>query len=158
MDSKSNMPDPMNSNPYEPPSSGASHAPKGSSLRRAALNVLKYLLAYASGIVACVLLTHVDGELAGKTLWPFYFGGSPIGYVFFYFIFSPAEVWGPSAAYWLLYAFGLLPFLIPASALIGRLAGTTTSARLRSWRPFWIAFPVGFVGTVGIFTALCQSI
>jgi len=34
----------------------------------------------------------------------------------------------------------------------------TRPSRLRIWRPLWIGFPVGFVGTLGVYYTLLASV
>lgn len=50
------------------------------------------------------------------------------------------------------FAVGLLPLALEAMAYF------LGSRRLRAWRSLWIGFPLGFVGTLGVYYTAAASI
>ncbi|MGF1678509.1 MAG: hypothetical protein ACFCUX_04870 [Candidatus Methylacidiphilales bacterium] len=125
--------------------------PPAKARRRVLLLILQYLGAYLLGILTCILFTPVAFVLAGKALWPFY-PFAVIGFLLYYFYLAPQHVFGPAATYWLAGSIGLVPFVLEAAVYFSR------SPRLRAWRPMWIGFPIGFVGTLGVFYTAAASI
>lgn len=115
-------------------------------------SILKYLGAYLLGIVACILLTPVEFVLAGKALWPLYPVFAVIGFFLYYFYLTPTYVTGSAQSFWLLGAIGFMPLVYAAICICKR------KAVLRSWRPLLIAFPIGFVGTLGGYYTAAASI
>ncbi len=136
----------MNTTPNSKPEKGpASSARSG----KIVITILKYLGYYLLGIVACVVLSPVEFELAGKFLLPFYLIYSLFGYVIWPFISSGES---PFFYLWYVWLIHLTPFICGAYAIFSR------NKRFRAWHPFWIAFPIGFAGTTGIYWAGMMSI
>jgi hypothetical protein len=120
--------------------------------RRVLRAILKYLGCYLLGILACIILTPVDLILAGKALWPLYPVLAPIGFFFYYFYLTPQYVFGSVTSYWLVGLIALIPVLFETAAFFWR------APRLRSWRPLWMGFPIGFLGTLGVYYTAAASI
>ena len=115
--------------------------------------ILKYLGSYLLGIVACVLLTPAGLELIGFPMWPLYpFLAVPGVAAFYFYLDTQYLPFGSGALYRLIFAFGLIPFALGAATLL------TRSPRLRAWRPLWIGFPIGFIGTLGVYYSAAASI
>jgi hypothetical protein len=111
----------------------------------------RYVLSYLLGIVICVVLTPADPNLVGVALWPWYPVLAVIGFFLFFYL-SPAYALGSGVGYWLAFSIGLIPFVSEAAVYwAGR-------PRLRVWRPLWIGFPIGFVGTLGVYFTAAASI
>ena len=145
----------MTENPYSSSIDSAglptSRAPK---LSRVTLAILKYLGSYLLGIFACVILTPVQPQLAGVVLWPYFPLFAVLGVFLFYLHLSGAYLpfGGTGVAYWSMFLLGFAPVVF--EAIVYRLP----SSRLRHWRPLWIGFPVGFVGTLGVYFTAAGSI
>ena len=118
---------------------------------RVLLVILQYLGSYLLGILSCVLFTPADLVLAGKELWPFY-PFAVIGFLIYYFYLEPQYVFGHAITYWLVASIGLVTLVFEPAVYFRR------SLRLRAWRPLWIGFPLGFVGTLGVFYTAAASI
>lgn len=116
------------------------------------IEATKYLGYYLLGIVACVLFTPADLVLVGTHLWPFYPFFSVIGFVLFYLYLPPNYVFGPTFGYWLVYSLGIVLVLLGVAVHFRPLR------RLHSLRHMLIGFPVGFVGTLGVFYTAGASI
>ena len=117
--------------------------------------ILKYLGAYLLGIIASMALTPVEMDMGGHVpLWFLYPILAPIGYLLFYFYLEGAYLpfGGKGLSYWLYFTVGLVPFVMEV------LAYFLGSGRLRAWRPLWIGFPIGFVGTLGVYYTAAASI
>lgn len=144
----------MAENPYSSPkTSGPTPASQSRFAGKAlVLTILKYVGAYVLGIVACILFTPTDMYLAGTAMWIWYLVAAPIGYLLFYLHLSPQQMFVGGPAYWIPFAIGLLPFLGEATAFFRATSGW------RKWRPLWIGFPIGFVGTIGIYYGSAASI
>lgn len=106
------------------------------------VGTLKYFGSYILGILVAVLLTglaeNLNGfdEVASLVFWTI-----PGLYFFFTFLisdFSDLVI----HAWWALFML-LIPFVCEAFVLFRR------PSSLRSWRPLWIGFSVGFLGTTG---------
>ena len=145
----------MTDNPYSPstadvelPGSG------GTSAARALLEVLKYFGSYVLGIAACILFTPVELELAGLVIWPYYLVFAVVGFFLFYLYLEGAYLpfGGTGTSYWLLFSIGFVP-LLPEM-----IASFTRRTRFRSFRPLWMGFPIGFVGTLGVYYTAAASI
>lgn len=111
-----------------------------------------YLTSYLLGIAAGLVLSPAEPVLAGVALWPSYLVLAPVGFVLFYFYLPPGYGMGSGAGHVVAYCLGLAPFV--AEVLV-RLPGRP---RWRAWRPLWIGFPVGFVGTLGVYYTAAASI
>lgn len=114
--------------------------------------VLKYLACYILGIGACIVFTPVEGELIGKALWPLYPILAPIGFFLYYLYLDPGYTFGSTLTHWLVGSIGLGPVVSGAAACLTRDRGP------RALRPLWIAFPIGFVGTLGVYHSAAASI
>ena len=114
--------------------------------------VLAYLGFYLLGIVTCLLFTPADLSLAGVPLGLLYLPLATVGYFLFLFYLEPGYVFGSSFVYWLVYGAGVLLVIL----------GIVVHLRaLRSYRylgPVLIAYPLGFVGTLGIYYTAAASI
>ena len=144
-----NMPD----NPYSSPTSqdpGVSDKSSGTALR----TFVKYAGAYLCGICCCVVLTPVELELAGLPLWPFYPIFAVVGFALFYLYLKGAYLpfGGSGVVFWVLYSVGFIPVPCELIAFLSR------NSLIRTGRPFWIGFPVGFVGTMGVYYTAAASI
>ena len=134
----------MTDHPHSSPTAEAGGPTSGArSLTKALLAILRYVASYLLGIVTCVLFTQADLSLAGVRLWPWYPVLAVIGFFLFYFHLSPAYSLGSTFIYWFVFSIGLIPVVSEAAAYF---VGTP---RFRVWRPLWIGFPIGFVGTLG---------
>jgi hypothetical protein len=113
---------------------------------------MKYLGSYLAGVLACVLVTPVETVLVGKTLWPYYPLLAVIGFFLFYIYLPPQYVFGSGVVYGLVYSIGLL------SVVLGLATHFEPLRRLRFLSPLLIAFPIGFVGTMGVYYTAAASI
>lgn len=121
-------------------------------IRPALRSVLTYLGYYFLGIVSCVVFTPVDAVLAGTVIWPYFPLFAPFGFVAFYSSLPSQYVFGATVIYWVICIAG------PLFILLGLAATLRPLRQLKSWRPFLIGFPLGFVGTLGCFYAIAASI
>jgi len=144
----------MKDNPYSSPTEAETPTSKGQSLAEVLLAILKYVASYFLGITACLLLTPAELDLAGVALWPYYPVFAVIGFFLFYFHLSSSYLpfGGAGFGYWLLFSIGLIPIAFEPIAFFAR------TPRLNAWRPLWIGFPIGFVGTLGVFYTAAASI
>jgi hypothetical protein len=113
---------------------------------------MEYLGAYLAGVLACVLVTPVEPVLVGFPLWPYYPLLAIIGFFLFYLHLPPQYVFGSGIAYTLVYSIGLLSVVLGLAVHFGPLR------RIRVLSPFLIGFPIGFVGTMGVFYTAAASI
>lgn len=142
----------MTVNPYSSSDSEAEsdqQTPQRVSASPVLLSILKYVGSYLLGMVACVVFTPAEMELAGVAMWLYYPIFGLIGFVLFYLQIPIAN---SGLLYWLPFAIGCLPIVFEVIAFF---VGTP---RLRAFRPLWIAFPLGFVGTLGVYFAAAASI
>jgi hypothetical protein len=112
----------------------------------------RYVVSYLLGIVTCVLVTPAELNLAGVGIWPLYPIFAVVGFFLFFFYLSPPYTFAPKLGHWLVVSIGLVPVVSEAAVYW---AGTPG---LRAWRPLWIGFPVGFVGTLGVYFTVAASI
>ena len=146
----------MAENPYLP--TGVEAEPQdssGMSARTVFREILKYLGAYLLGIIASIALTPVEMSMGGHVpLWFLYPILAPIGLLLFYFYLEGAYLpfGGKGLIYWFFFTVGFVPFVMEVLAYLSR------SRRLRAWRPLWIGFPIGFVGTLGVYYTAAASI
>ncbi|MEL6108248.1 MAG: hypothetical protein AAFU85_19655 [Planctomycetota bacterium] len=144
----------MTINPYSSADSEADSTadqltPRKISASVVLLAILKYVGSYLLGMVACVLFTPAEMELAGVALWLYYPVFAVVGFILFY---HQLAIGGAGPYYWFPVVAVLLPIVLEGFAYF---AG---KPRLRSFRPLWIAFPIGFVGTLGVYFAASASI
>ncbi len=87
-------------------------------------------------------------------LWILYPVLAPIGFFLFYLYLEGAYLpyGGEGPSYWSYVAVGLVPIAMEVLALLLR------SRQVRAWRPLWIGFPIGFVGTLGVYYTAAASI
>jgi hypothetical protein len=85
-------------------------------------------------------------------MWLFFVPFAPIEYFFFYFDLPPQYVFGSNIFYWSIYVSGIV------LVSIGFASGVALKSRLRPWRPVMIGFPIGFVGTLGLYYTAASSI
>ena len=116
--------------------------------------VLGYGSGYLIGILASLIFSPSSLLLAGVFLLPIYVIGALPGYiVWFVLLFNaPHELAWP----WL----SIVAFapLYGEWRLWRAKSNDVLVARLVAWRPMWFAFPVGFLGTVSIFSAAVGTI
>ena len=111
---------------------------------RLALVLSQYLGAYLLGIVACMMATPAEWVLAGIPLLPFYI----IAALPFFFLW-PVLVVNESGELYLPWMWG-----IALAPFTGELVAFLTKKRaVRVWRPLWIGFPIGFVGSFAVYWA-----
>lgn len=143
-------------NPYLTPGVDAENQNStGISIVSVFRETLKYLGAYLLGIIAAIALTPVEISLGGHVpLWFLYPILAPIGYLLFYFYLEGAYLpfGGKGPSYWSYFSVGLGPFVME---VLPRALG---ARRLRAWRPLWIGFPIGFLGTIGVYYTAAASI
>ncbi|MFK7864620.1 MAG: hypothetical protein AB8B95_10390 [Pseudohongiellaceae bacterium] len=121
-------------------------------IRRHLKSVFQYLGYYLLGIIFCVLTTPVELGLGGIQLWYWYPLFAVVGFFLFYFYLTQLYVAsGSDLDYWLPFLFGLLPVAL-------QLATYFEEKYLPASRPLWIGFPVGFVGTIGLFYTAAASV
>ena len=123
-------------------------------MRKALRAIARYLGAYLLGIVVGVIATPAELILVGQPLWPWYPVFALPGYVLFYYYLAGGYLPFASAglAFWTYYLVGLLPFLLGAWTVLRK------PAWARTWRPLWIAFPIGFIGTMGVYYTAAASV
>jgi hypothetical protein len=102
-------------------------------------------------MVTCVLVTPADLVLAGGPVWPFY-PLAFLGFIAYYLHLLPQYVFGPASTYWLVGSLGLIPVLFEVTAWLSH------NRDLRPWRPLWLGFPIGFLGTLGVYYTFAASI
>lgn len=87
-------------------------------------------------------------------LWFVYPILAPVGFLLFYLYLEGAYLpfGGIGLSYWIYFSIGFVPVLME---ILAYLMG---SPRLRRWRPLWIGFPIGFVGTLGVYYTAAASI
>lgn len=124
---------------------------RSSAFSRLLPTVLKSIVAYLLGILVCVLVTDVKLRLAGVELWLWYGMASPLG-VPLYFVAAFQEL--PTLPFEMWWVIGVLAVAGVPEAFVF-FGGSVTA---RSWRPLWIGFPIGFVGTLGLYWAGSLSI
>jgi|GEM_PF-6559572 len=112
-----------------------------------------FALSYLLGIAACVMLTVAEFELAGVNLLPWYLGGAVIGLILIVILLFQEP--GSVLAVWPIWLVLLAPFVIETVLALSRKPGVR---RLGWFRACWIGFPIGFIGTFGIYIAGSMSI
>lgn len=145
----------MTENPYSPSGdSTSSQELAGNSAKSLFREGGQYCAAYLLGIISSIALTPVETTLGGAPLWLVYPILAPIGCLLFYFYLEGAYLpfGGKGTSYWWYFTIGLVPFALELAAYF------LGSHRLRAWRPLWIGFPMGFVGTLGVYFTAAASI
>ena len=132
------------------PSAGSNEG--ASRPRRAAAHIGGFLLAYLLGIALAVALTPAELVLAGRSLWSSDIALAIPGQFAFYLYLPGSRAINLDVGYWLLFGIGLLPLLIGVASRF------PAARRLLPWQPLWVGFPVGFVGTVGVYYTAAASI
>jgi hypothetical protein len=127
-------------------------SPDAKNRTRLLIIVMKYLGAYLFGVLASVLFTPVEPVLVGKPLWPYYPLLAIIGFFLFYLYLPPQYVFGSGLAYVLLYSINLLSVVLGLAVHFGPLR------RIRVLSPLLLGFPIGFVGTMGVYYTAAASI
>ena len=113
--------------------------------------ILKHAAAYLLGILSAILFTPADLTLAGVHLWYLYPLLAVVG-VFFYYSLSPTYTFASDVLHWLIGGVGL------ALMLVGLALQFSALRRLRPLQPLLISFPIGFIGTLGMYYGAAQSI
>jgi hypothetical protein len=85
-------------------------------------------------------------------MWPWYPVFAVVGFFLFFFYLSPPYTFSSDLGHWLIFSIGLIPVVSEAAVYF---VGTP---RVRAWRPLWIGFPIGFVGTLGVYFTAAASI
>lgn len=146
----------MTENPYSPTEvEGEPRLATETSGAAVVREILKYIGAYLLGIVAAIALTPVELDLGGNVpLFLIYPILAPVGYFLFYLYLEGAYLpfGGKGTSFWVYVGIGLLPYVMEALAFLVR------SRLLSAWRPLWIGFPIGFVGTLGVYYTAAASI
>lgn len=146
----------MAENPYSPSQVRQVAPPSAkSSIAVLGRELVKFLGAYLLGIVLCVALTPVEMTLGGDApLWIAYPILAPVGYPLFYFYLDGAYLpfGGIGPSYWTYFIIGLLPIGIEGLTYLSQWRGA------RVWRACWLGFPMGFVGTLGVYYTAAASI
>ena len=116
--------------------------------------ISRYVGGYLLGIFAAILFSPADIILAGQWLiLPYVIGALP---GFIYAIYC--AIFQPEFVFWFyLITVGFLPLW---SRLYFRLTRKSDEEvdRLMILRPLWTIFPVGFLGTLGVYVACMESI
>ncbi|MGI9442806.1 MAG: hypothetical protein ACR2N1_10090 [Rubripirellula sp.] len=107
------------------------------------LGMLKYLGSYTLGILVAVPLTGLAENLKGFDEVASLMFWSILG-LYFFFTFLISEFADLVFYAWWALLILLIPFVCEAFAFFRR------RSSVRSWRPLWIGFPVGFLGTTGV--------
>ena len=145
----------MPKNPYSSPIANTDlPGSRGTLAGRVLLEILKYFGSYVLGIASCIFFTPVKLELAGAALWPYYLLFAAVGFILFYLYLEGAYLpyGGAGTSYWLLFVIGIVPFVFEVVAYIARMP------QFRACRPLWFGFPIGFVGTLGVYYTAAASI
>ncbi len=121
--------------------------PKKLWLLRLLLRFATYVGAYLTGIVTFIVLTPAELILASRWLVDVYPWFSLIGFFFFYSGYD-----GLAESFWFIgwTALGVMAFGF--SSFFGN------RSRFVAFRPWLLAFPVGFVGALGAYYAAAGSI
>ena len=114
----------------------------------------RYLGAYLLGIIAGILFTPADIVLVGQWLiLPYVLGAIP-GTV--YVVYGAIVEAQPLFWFYLL-AVGLLPIWVRLYFRLNQKPDTEIP-RLMMFRPLWVSFMVGFLGTLGVYVAAMESV
>jgi hypothetical protein len=114
--------------------------------------VMRFVGAYLAGVLACVLVTPVEPVLVGTPLWPFYPLLAIIGFFLFYLYLPPQYVFGSGIAYSMVYSIGLLSVILGIAVHFGPLR------RFHVLSPLLTGFPIGFIGTMGVYYTAAASV
>ncbi|REK08526.1 MAG: hypothetical protein DWQ36_09150 [Acidobacteria bacterium] len=108
--------------------------------------------AYLLGIVSAVAFGPAEVVLVGSPLWMAYPFVAPMGFVFFLTLLPVEYGFGSPAAHWAIRA------VCPLLVILGAVAHLVELPRLRPLRALLLGFPLGFVGTLGIYFGAAMSI
>ena len=117
-------------------------------------SISRYFGAYLLGIIAGILFSPADIILAGQWLLLHYVIGGLLGFIFVIY----CAIFSPEFVFWFyLITVGFLPLWV---RLYFRFSRKTEEqiTRLMIFRPLWITFPLGFLGTLGVYAAALESI
>lgn len=145
----------MTDNPYSTPKTNQAENASGSSKGKGwfVKGTLGYAGAYLLGIITCVVVTPVELSLSGVPLWILYPPLALVGVLAFYLNLPTAYLpFGNGPLYWLVCSIGLVPVAFEIAVYVG------AARSLVAWRPLWIAFPIGFIGTLGVYYTAAASI
>ena len=146
----------MRTNPYPFTSDGqlqGNDPIRGSLLTRFLFWWLKFFAAYFLGIIFCLVLTPAEAGLAGVWLWPAYLM-APVGV-----LLSAVLLWQGNDL-----SFGndilslVLWFMLLSPCILECIHFVWHESPSGRWRWLWVGFPIGFIGTLGIFFAAQLSI
>ena len=116
------------------------------------LRFLHYLLPYLSGIFTAIVFTPVEFNLVGVALWWVYPIVAVPAFILWFFELIPRALLGPDLLF-------LLPYLLSfVSIVCGLAAHFDPLRRYQNLGPALIAFPIGFVGTAGVYLISMASI
>ena len=117
-------------------------------------SISRYFGGYLLGIIAGILFSPADIILGGHWLLLHYVIGALPGFIFviYYAIFEPGFVF-----WFYLITVGFLPLWIRLYFRFRRKTDEQMT-RLMIFRPLWTTFPIGFLGTLGIYAAVLESI
>ena len=113
----------------------------------------RYLGAYLLGIITSVFFTPVELFFSDVFLGPWFFLGCIPGvFVWFYLVINEPELlrWSWVSVFALAPVLGEIWVRLPREASELDLSPTF-------WRPFWIAFPIGLLGSLGVFFAIVSA-
>lgn len=125
-------------------------APGQNFLVRHLLNLIGLAGSYLLGILLSAMMTDAEFVLAGKNLLPWYVCMSPIGFAL-WFLCAIQNFPSPPFAMWSVFVVLLIP-------IVCELLSFFNVKIIRLARVLWIGFPVGFVGTLGVYWAGSLSI
>ena len=115
--------------------------------RRILLWFTVYLFAYLCGIASCIVFTPVELFLASKLLADVYLWFSLFGFLIFFFGYDT-----DAAQFWYVGWVGL------GVIALGIASFSLKWPWLTSLRPWFLAFPIGFVGAMGAYYTIAASI
>ena len=121
-------------------------------LKAILLRTRDYLFPYIGGIVAAIVFTPVEHSLAGVELWFIYPIFAVPAFVLFSFAFQPLSLFSFDGLFLLFYAASLVTILFGVAAHFASLH------HYRKLAPALVAFPLGFIGTVGVYFIAMSSI
>lgn len=121
-------------------------------LKAILLRTRDYLFPYIGGIVAAIVFTPIEHSLAGAELWYFYPIFAVPAFVLFSFAFQPLSLFSFDGLFLLFYAASIVTMLFGVAAHFASLH------LYRKLAPSLVTFPLGFMGTVGVYFIAMSSI